>query len=537
MNYIKPNKYDPLQRESHWRKFWEQKGVYNFDPESDAEIYSIDTPPPTVSGKMHIGHAYSYTQQDLIARYQRMRGKNVFYPFGTDDNGLPTERLIEKQKGVKATKMERSEFINLCQETLKEILPDFIEDWKKIGSSCDFNLYYSTINDNSRKISQKSFIDLYKEGRAYRLEAPVVWCPACQTAIAQVEMEDTEHPSRFCDIIFKLPDGQDLIISTTRPEMLASCAAIFVNPEDKRYEKLIGQEAIVPLYNHKVPIKTDPRAQIDKGTGAVMCCTFGDATDIEWYKAHKLPLTLSIDKSGRMTQATGKYHGMSTEEARSTIIADLEAAGLKTGEKAITHTVNVHERCKTPVEILNSKQWFIKYLDLKDTFKKAGQELHWHPKFMSSRLDNWIEGLQWDWCISRQRFFGIPFPVWYCEECGEVIIADEADLPVDPTHDQPKQPCKCGSTKFRPELDVLDTWATSSLTPQIAVSLVADKIAKNIKKLRAKKGLSLEKIARLADLSLNTIVKVENGVNTNPTIETLTKIAKALEVGVDDLIN
>jgi len=465
--------YNFKEREEHWKKYWQEHKTYAFDVESSKEIYSIDTPPPTVSGKMHIGHAYSYTQQDIIARYQRMTGKNVFYPFGTDDNGLPTERLVEKLKGVKATKMERSEFIDLCKNILKEILPDFIEDWKKIGVSCDFNLYYSTIDDNSRKISQQSFIDLYNDNRAYQLEAPVVWCPTCQTAISQVEMEDEEHESKFCDIVFKV-DDKDLIISTTRPELLSSCAAIFVNPEDKRYTDVVGKKATVPLFNHEVPIMTDKRAQIDKGTGAVMCCTFGDSVDIEWYKAHKLPLVMSIDKTGHMTDKAGKYKGIAAKEAREAIITDLEAAGLKVAEKNIKHALNVHERCKTPVEIIESKQWFIKYLDLKEQFKEAGSKLDWHPKFMNSRLVNWIDGLQWDWCISRQRFFGVPFPVWYCKECGETKLADKEQLPVDPISDKPTSPCKCGSTGFKPELDVLDTWATSSLTPQIAASLVSN---------------------------------------------------------------
>lgn len=465
-------------REECWSKHWQDEGIYKFDPESVKEIFSIDTPPPTVSGKMHIGHSSSYAQQDFIARYQRMTGKNVFYPFGTDDNGLPTERLVEKLKGVKATKMERSEFIDLCKATLKEILPEFIQDWKKLGISSDFGLYYSTIDDNSRKISQQSFIDLYNKERAYQLEAPVVWCPTCQTAISQVEMEDEEHETRFCDIIFKV-DNKDLVISTTRPELLSSCAAIFVNADDKRYTDIVGKKATVPLFNHEVPILTDRRAQIDKGTGAVMCCTFGDSTDIEWYKAHKLPLVLSIDETGHMTDKAGKYQGMTAKEAREAIITDLESAGLKTGEKKITHSLNVHERCKTPVEIINSKQWFIKYLDLKDEFLKAGMNLAWHPDFMKSRLKNWIEGLQWDWCISRQRFFGVPFPVWHCEKCGEVKLADSDSLPVDPTSSNPTSPCKCGSNDFRPELDVLDTWATSSLTPQIASSLVAGKIDKD----------------------------------------------------------
>lgn len=467
--------YDFNINEKEIQDFWKKNQIFKFDESSDEELYSIDTPPPTVSGKMHIGHCFSYAQQDIVARYARLAGKNVFYPFGTDDNGLPTERLVEKLKGVRATKMARKDFIELCKDTLQEILPDFVGDWKKLGMSCDFDLYYSTIDDNSRKISQASFIDLYEKNRAYQLEAPVVWCPNCQTAIAQVEMEDSKSESRFCDIVFKLENGEDLIISTTRPELLSSCAAIFVHPEDKRYSDKVGRKAKVPLFNHEVPILQDPRAQIDKGTGAVMCCTFGDSTDIEWYKAHKLPLILSIDKAGRMTDAAGKYKGLTTKEARAQIISDLEDAGLKVGEKKITHDVNVHERCKTEVEIINSKQWFIRYLDLKNRFLQAKDELIWYPDFMKSRLENWIKGLQWDWCISRQRFFGVPFPVWYCDDCKEIKLAEKEDLPVDPISDKPKTPCaKCGGSNFTPEYDVLDTWATSSLTPQIAISLVGN---------------------------------------------------------------
>lgn len=471
--------YDHILSEKEIQDFWQKNQIFKFDQTSDKEIFSIDTPPPTVSGKMHIGHGFSYAQQDIAARFARLSGNNVFYPFGTDDNGLPTEKLVEKLKNVKGTKMDRGEFIDLCQETLHEILPDFISDWKKLGMSCDFDLYYSTIDDNSRKISQQSFIDLYKKNRAYRLEAPVVWCPSCQTAISQVEMEDAKSESKFCDIVFKLENGKDLIISTTRPELLSSCAAVFVNPEDDRYRDIVGTRANVPLFNQDVPILADRRAQIDKGTGAVMCCTFGDSTDIEWYKAHKLPLVMSIDKSGRMTDAAGKYKGLKAKEARDQIIADLETAGLKVGEKKIIHDLNVHERCKSEIEIINSKQWFIKYLDLKDKLVETGMSSNWYPDFLRSRLKNWIDGLQWDWCISRQRFFGVPFPVWYCNSCGEVKLAELEDLPVDPTSDNPKSACKCGSSSFTPEYDVLDTWATSSLTPQIAASLVQNEKVKN----------------------------------------------------------
>ncbi len=470
-----PKRYDPKEVEPKWVERWEKEGTYKFDPKSDKPFYSIDTPPPTVSGKMHIGHAASYTQQDVIARFKRMNGYEVFYPFGTDDNGLATERLIEKIKGVKATKMRRDDFVRLCIDTLKEIRPSFVQDWKNIGMSCDFTLMYSTINDHCRRISQRSFIELYKAGREYQKEAPTIWCPNCQTAIAQVELEDKELDSEFVDVKFKLEDGGDLIISTTRPELFPACVAIFVNPEDNRYKSVVGKKAKVPLFDIWVPILEDVHADPEKGTGAVMCCTFGDQTDIEWYKAHNLPLKMVITKDGRMNEKAGKYNGMAVKEARKEVIKDLEKEGLLVGRRKIKHIVNVHERCGTEIEIINSKQWFIKYLDLKDEFLRMGNEIEWHPQYMKVRYDNWIKGLRWDWCISRQRFFGVPFPLWYCKSCGAVKLAEIEDLPVDPLFDKPKGKCdKCGGTEFVPEKDVLDTWATSSLTPQIAIELVDD---------------------------------------------------------------
>ena len=463
--------YDFKTAENKWLKFWDKEQIYKFDPKSKKKIYSIDTPPPTVSGKMHIGHAFSYSQGDFIARYHRMKGENVFYPFGTDDNGLPTERLVEKLKNVKGSKMDRTEFIKLCLKTLQEIKPGFIQDWKNIGVSADFNVFYSTIDDHCRKISQKSFIDLYKDGREYQKEAPTIWCPQCETAIAQVELEDKEIESSFNDIIFKLENGKDLIIGTTRPELLGSCVAIFVHPDDKRYKNLIGKKAKIPLFNKEVPILTDEKADPEKGTGAVMCCTFGDKTDAEWYKIHKLPLIISISRNGKMTENAGKYSGLNIKEARIKIIEDLKENKLLVSQKKIIHPVNVHERCGTEIEILNSKQWYVKYLDLKNKFIESGKKLNFYPEHMFNRYENWVKGLQWDWCVSRQRFFGVPFPVWYCKKCGEIILAEEKQLPVDPLKDKPLKKCKCGYNEFEADKDVLDTWATSSLTPQIAASL------------------------------------------------------------------
>ena len=462
--------YNFREAEKRILKYWETNHIFKFDEKSKKPIYSIDTPPPTVSGKMHVGHAFSYSQQDFIARYKRMKSFNVFYPFGTDDNGLATERMIEKLKNVRSKEMKRDEFVKLCLKTLDEIRPNFIQDWKNIGISADYDLFYSTINDHCRKISQKYFIDLYNKERAYQKEAPTIWCPACRTAIAQVELEDKELESTFNDIIFKV-DNKNLIISTTRPELLGSCVAVFIHPDDKKNKSWIGKKAKVPLFNNEVQIIADKRVNPEKGTGVVMSCTFGDQTDIEWYKAYNLPLKISFTEDGKLNELGGKYKGLKIKEAREKILEDLEKEKLLVNKKKITHIVNVHERCSTEIEIINTKQWFVKYLDLKELFLKEGSKLNWYPKHMKVRYDNWIKGLQWDWCISRQRYFGIPFPLWYCKKCNEIILADEKDLPIDPLTNKPNKKCKCGSNEFIPEKDVLDTWATSSLTPKIAQEL------------------------------------------------------------------
>jgi valyl-tRNA synthetase len=472
-----PKKYISAEIEPKWQEYWEKEKIYKFNPKSKKPFFSIDTPPPTVSGKMHIGHAFSFTQQDFVQRYKRMKGFEVFVPFGTDDNGLATERLIEKENKIRESDYSRKEFVDICLKTLEKIRPDFISDWKKIGFSADYNITYSTISNHSQKISQKSFIDLYKIGREYRKEAPSIWCPKCHCSIAQVELEDVDMDSFFNDIVFKLQkeDGseQDLIIATTRPELLPACVAIFAHPDDERYKPYFGKSAKVPLFNFEVPILADERADPEKGTGIVMCCTFGDQTDMEWYFVHNLPLKIAITRDGKMTELAGKYQGLKIIDARKEIITDMKEAGLLINQKPIKHPVNVHERCGTPIEILNTKQWFLEYLDIKDKLLDAGNELNWFPSHMKNRYDNWIKGLQWDWSLSRQRFFGVPIPCWYCEDCDEVILATEDMLPVDPTKDKaPVDKCpKCGSKKIVGEKDVLDTWATSSLSPKLAVEL------------------------------------------------------------------
>lgn len=480
-----PKRYDQKEAEPKWQKFWDENKTYAFNAEDTTkEIFSIDTPPPTVSGKMHMGHAFGNSQQDFIARYKRMKGFNVLQPFGTDDNGLPTQTLIQKKKKVRAQDLGRKEFVKLCLETLEnELRPEYLQDWKRLGISCDFNVSYTTINAHSTAISQKSFLELYEMGRAYRKEAPAIWCPKCRTAIAQVELEDKNVDSTFNDIIFK-SEGKDLVVATTRPELLPACVAVFFHPEDVRYKELEGKMALVPLFNFEVPILPDERANPEKGTGLVMCCTFGDQTDIEWQKAHNLPIKTAISKSGKMTSLAGEYEGLKVKEAREKIIESLKEKELLIKQKPITHAVNVHERCSMEVEFVHSKQWFIKYLDLKDKMLEWGDELNWYPQHMKNRYDNWAKGLAWDWCISRQIYFGIPFPVWYCEDCDEVILAKLADLPVDPLEDSaPVGSCpSCQSTNIKGESDIINTWATSSLTPAIVKELFKDKPVYNLLK-------------------------------------------------------
>jgi len=467
------SRYDHRVIEPKIREFWEKNRVFAFNERTTRKIFAVDTPPPTISGAMHLGHAFSYSQQDFMVRFMRMRGNEIYYPFGTDDNGLATDRLIEKMKKVRSADMDRGEYVKLVLKTLGEIRPGFVRVWKDLGISCDFSYYYTTIDDHCRRISQKSFIDLYKMGREYRKEAPTLWCPECRMAIAQVEMKDKELTSSFKDIAFKI-GGEDVVIATTRPELLPACVAVFVHPDDGRYKKYVGKKAAVPLMGMEVPVLADAKVDQDKGTGMVMCCTFGDQTDIEWYLEHKLPMRVVLTKDGKMNERAGKYAGMFIKEARKRIIEDLREADLLRGETPIKHMVNTHERCGTEIEILNAKCWFIKYLDLRGEFIKLGGEMRWHPDFMRVRYDNWIKGLKWDWCISRQRHYGVPFPVWYCRKCGEPMLADEGDLPVDPLTDKPKGKCKCGSKDFEPERDVMDTWATSSMSPQLALQLVKD---------------------------------------------------------------
>lgn len=467
------NKLDLKKIEEKWRKYWEKEQIYKFNPKTKKKIYSIDTPPPYVSGRMHIGHAFSYSQQDFIVRFRRMFHGNVFYPFGTDDNGLPTERFIEKINNVKSKDMSRAEFIDLCLKTLKKVTPACIEDFKVLGISADYNIYYSTIDNHSRKISQKSFIDLYKKGLLYKDKIPMHWCTECQTTIAQAELEDREMPSLFLTLRFEV-NGKELPIATTRPELLPACVGVFINPKDKRYKHLKGKKAKVPLFDFEIPILEDESAEIEKGTGVLMVCSYGDKFDVDAVNRFKLKPKVVFTQDGRLNEFAGKYKGLGIKRAREKILDDLGKAGLIIKEDKISHVVNVHDKCGTEIEFLPTDQWFIKILDKKKELIKQGKKVKWYPKFMFKRYENWVKGLEWDWSISRDRHFGVPMPVWECKKCGEIILPKNNELPVDPLKLGKKCP-RCNENALG-ETKVLDTWATSSLTPQLALSLIKNKL-------------------------------------------------------------
>jgi len=468
-------RYDPAEVEPRLAAWWQENGVNGFDLDREGPVvYSIDTPPPTVSGFLHLGHVYSYSHPDFIARFRRMCGDNVFFPMGFDDNGLPTERLVERRLGQTPEELGRSAFIQACLEASAELELEYEALWRRLGLSIDWRYTYSTINDLSRRTSQSSFLDLYRKGLAYRRRAPSIWCPHCHTAIAQAEVNDVERQSEFLTLPFRLHNGDTLEVATTRPELLPACVAVFVHPDDARFRELVDRQATVPLFGQSVPVLHDDRADPSKGTGAVMCCTFGDQMDVEWWYTHDLPLRDGLDRHGRLTPIAGVFGGESVAEARQSIGRALEEEHMLLERRPVSQTVRVHDRCDTTVEYIVMPQWFIPVLDHKEALLAAGEEVKWYPAHMQARYREWVTNLHWDWCISRQRLYGVAFPVWYCTACGEIMVAEEDALPVDPTEQTPPQACACGSASFEPERDVMDTWATSSVSPQIAGRLLAD---------------------------------------------------------------
>lgn len=462
-------KYDSLVKEEKWLNYWKKNKIYEFKPDY-REVYSIDTPPPTVNGKIHIGHIFSYSQAEMIARYKRLRGYNVFYPFGFDDNGLPSERLVEKEQKKKAHEIGRESFSKLCYETTNKYEEEFQDLFSKLGVSTDWSMCYKTVSSSTIKISQNSFLDLIEKGHCYHKESPALWCNECLTSIAQAELETKTIKTTFNYVNFKtVEDNEIFTIATTRPELLPAIVCVFVNPDDDKNNHLIGKTAHIPVIDVNVPIIGDEKVAIDKGTGIVMCCTFGDQTDIEWWKKYNLPLKYIFTDDGRIMDSVPNYGGLKIKEARKQIVDDLQVGGYIVKIEELEHEVQTHERCGSEVEYTVMKQWFIDIMSHKEDFLRIGNEINWYPTHMHNRYEEWVNNVAWDWCISRQRYFGVPFPVWYCKECGEPIFASKEQLPVNPLTDTPSiEKChKCGCKEFIPESDVMDTWATSSVTPLI----------------------------------------------------------------------
>ncbi|XP_044573818.1 valine--tRNA ligase isoform X1 [Drosophila ananassae] len=481
-------KYGFKEVEDKCNILWEGSKVYRWNGGKD-NTFTIDTPPPTISGKLHIGHIFSYCHTDFIARFQRMLGKDVFYPIGFDDNGLPTERLVEQTYKTRAKEVGREKFIEMCHEVIEKSKQEFKELFKSVGISYDWDLEYHTISKETVTLSQMSFIDLYNKGYAYRKMQPILWDPVDKTAIAQAEIEDKVFESSLNTIVFSTQENEQINIATTRPELLPACVAVFCHPEDARYTHLIGKTAVVPITKEKVLIIADDKVKIDKGTGLVMCCTFGDELDIYWQQKHNLPMKIIIDQDGRMNlddvipphpgvmkvADTGIYdeiNGLKVTAARKRMIEILSGKGLLIESTSISHSVKCAERSGAPLEILPTYQWFIKTLEQKAQVLDKVKECNWHPATMRKRMEVWIEGLNWDWCISRQRYFGVPFPAWYSKRKGEegkIILAEVKDLPIDPLKDLPKGYSK---EEVIPDQDVMDTWATSSITPQLSALAV-----------------------------------------------------------------
>jgi valyl-tRNA synthetase len=524
-----PQKYAPESLEERWRKEWEDKEVYAWDPSKRRdETFVVDTPPPTVSGSLHVGHLFSYSHQDFIVRFQRMRGKNIFFPIGWDDNGLPTERRVQNLYNVKcephlhydpAFKGERGRkgdhlpisrrnFIELCQEVTREDEEAFRHLWSRLGLSYDWGQEYATIDEHCRRISQLSFLELFEQGEVYQAERPVMWDVDFRTAIAQAEVEDRERPSAFHFLRFGV-EGSDekIVIATTRPELLAACVAVLVHPDDERYNHLVGKNAVTPLFHAPVPIMADLKADPEKGTGIVMVCTFGDQTDVEWVREYNLPIRQVLDRDGHLLPvrfgAAGSDHSFVSvsPDLANEVYAQIQGLYVKQAQKRIvelahatdgifdrpsqdiTHAVKFFEKGERPLELIPARQWFTRILDHKEALVGQGHKIQWHPKHMGIRYEHWVEGLNQDWCMSRQRFFGVPIPVWYKVDSGGRVLHDQRivpsaeSLPIDPLDDVPPgymQEQRDEPNGFTGDPDVFDTWATSSLTPQIATRWLLD---------------------------------------------------------------
>ncbi|ROO89258.1 valyl-tRNA synthetase [Actinocorallia herbida] len=497
--------------EDKWVAVWDREGTYAFDRTKDrAQVYSIDTPPPTVSGSLHVGHVFSYTHTDTVARFQRMRGKEVFYPIGWDDNGLPTERRVQNHFGVRCDPslpydpsfeppekpgknqipVSRRNFIELCERLTEVDEKAFEEMWRRVGLSVDWSHLYTTIGTRARAASQRAFLRNLRRGEAYLSEAPTLWDVTFRTAVAQAELENRDQAGAFHRLVFQGPEGP-LHVETTRPELLPACVALVAHPDDARFQPLFGKSARTPLFDVEVPVVAHRLADPEKGSGLVMVCTFGDTTDVVWWRELDLPIRAVVGRDGRIAPEApagvpvGPYAelaGKTLHGARERIVEMLRASGDLDGDpKPVTRPVSFYEKGSKPLEIVTTRQWYVRNggrdEELRRRFVEAGRRISWHPAYMRTRYENWVEGLNGDWLVSRQRFFGVPIPVWYpLDDAGEPrydtpLVPDEALLPVDPSTDVPEG-YEAGRRDvpggFTADPDIFDTWATSSLTPQIA---------------------------------------------------------------------
>ncbi len=453
--------YRAKEVEEKWLRLWKDD-MYYFDWNSKKPHYIIDTPPPYPTGSFHLGNALNWCYIDFIARYKRMKGYEVMFPQGWDCHGLPTEVKVEEIHGISKNDVPREEFRKLCVEFTLKNIEKMKNTMKRLGFSIDWSKEYITMFPEYYAKTQLSFVRMYRMGLIYKDYHPVVFCPRCQTTIALAEIEYKKGKTKLNYIRF----GDDVVIATTRPELIPACVAIAVHPDDDRYKHLVGKKVEVPLFGYEVPIIEDEDVDPEFGTGVVMICTFGDKQDVRWWKKHNLPLRAVLNKDGRLNELAGKYRGLTTREARKKILEDLAKEGRLLKQEEIDQNVGVCWRCKTPVEIIAEDQWFVKVE--KDKIIENAKKIKWVPEHMLQRLIDWVESMEWDWVISRQRIFATPIPVWYCKNCGEIIVAKEEWLPVDPTKDMPKEPCpRCGGTEFEGETDVLDTWMDSSITPLI----------------------------------------------------------------------
>jgi valyl-tRNA synthetase len=463
-----PREFDVLAIEKKWQTAWEEKGIYHFDwKDKRRPVYSVDTPPPYPSGDFHMGNFLNWTYFDMVARFKRMNGFNVHFPQGWDCHGLGIEVQVERENRIRKREVPPDKFRKLCEKLVEKYIAIMKEGIMRLGCSNDWTTEYRTMDPDYWRRTQLSFILLYKKGLMYQGTHPVNWCPSCETAIADAEVNYEQQEGTLHYLKFPVENSSEhLRIATTRPELIPACVAVAVHPEDTRFTKYKNRRLRVPGTNRTVPVIIDETVDRCFGTGAVMVCTYGDKADVKTVIRHKLPVMMILTESGRINQNGGKYAGLTSLEARKAIVADLAREGLLEKTERIAREIGLCDRCDTPVEILELRQWFMKTRELTDKVEKATKEVLWYPDYMKVRLIDWARSLDWDWVISRQRVFGTPIPVWYCKKCQETVLAEEDWVPIDPKTEKPRiRKCpKCDSSEFVPEMDVFDTWMDSSIS-------------------------------------------------------------------------